>query len=231
MKPAVLVVDDDSKTTATVAMYLRSHGFEPLVAHDGETALQMALSSQPSLVVLDVMLPQMNGLAVCAELRRCTEAAIILLTARSLEDDKLRGLESGADDYVTKPFSPRELMARIKAVLRRTKPAFGRAVSTLEFEGLTIDLGARTVVAGGRPLTLTPTEFKLLACLARSPGVAFSRTELVERALGWDYEGMERTVDVHVMNLRKKLSSADSSRPSITTVFGFGYKFEGELIR
>lgn len=224
----ILVVEDDRKTAATIVMYLDDNGFATAIARDGPSALQYCREHSPDLVLLDLMLPGLDGFSVCESLQRAGEAAVILLTARAGEDDKLRALDMGADDYITKPFSPRELVARIRAVLRRTKPTFGSRKGVLHFEGIAIDLAARTVDVEGRDLTLTRTEFDILACLARAPQVVFSRAELVERALGWEYDGMERTVDVHVMNLRKKLASR-SARQFVTTVFGVGYKFQGSI--
>jgi DNA-binding response OmpR family regulator len=230
----ILVVEDDPKTSALVRLYLESAGYEVAVAADGRRGLAAARERPPDLVVLDVMLPGIDGLAVCRALRTESEVPVILLTARTTEEDKLRGLDLGADDYVTKPFSPRELVARVRAVLRRAtlrEPAGGLA--ELRFQGLVLDLAGRAVEAAGRPVALTPSELRLLETLARAPGRTFSRTELVERAFGWEYEGMERTVDVHVKNLRRKLGPrpGDGTRgeaPWIETVWGLGYRFAGE---
>lgn len=216
----ILVVEDETKTSSTIALYLRNEGHEVTVAADGETGLALARSDAPDLVILDLMLPRLDGRAVCRALRESgSDAGIIMLTARSTEDDKLAGLDLGADDYVTKPFSPRELMARVRAVLRRT-------AETIEplFElggGAVIDRDRREVRVGGEPLRLTPTEYRILDVLARKPERTFTRQELVDRALGGDFAGLDRTVDVHVMNLRRKLGEAGKS---IATVFGVGYK-------
>jgi DNA-binding response OmpR family regulator len=231
---SILVVEDDRKTSAAVKLYLENAGFAVAVAFDGRQALATARTLRPDLVVLDLMLPEVDGFEVCRTLQAESAAAVILLTARTLEEDKLRGLDLGADDYVTKPFSPRELVARVRAVLRRTaarapgEPA-GEAPAPLLFRGLTVDVGRQQVTAGGRPVALTRNELLLLAAMARAPGRAFTRSELVERAFGWDYAGMERTVDVHVKNLRRKLGArtADGA-PWIETVFGVGYRFAGE---
>jgi DNA-binding response OmpR family regulator len=236
MQPAgrsILVVEDDRKTSAAVKLYLENAGFAVTVAFDGRQALDAARSLRPDLVVLDLMLPQVDGLEVCRTLQAESAAAVILLTARTLEEDKLRGLDLGADDYVTKPFSPRELVARVRAVLRRTAPQGDRGHETpaaLLFRGgLAVDAARQQVTAGSQPVALTRSELRLLETLARSPGRAFTRAELVERAFGWDYEGMERTVDAHIKNLRRKLGARTAGgEPWIETVFGIGYRFAGE---
>ncbi|HEV2847223.1 MAG TPA: response regulator transcription factor [Thermoanaerobaculia bacterium] len=221
----VLVVEDDRKTSSLVKLYLENAGFEVAVAFDGGQALAAARARRPDLVVLDVMIPTLDGFEVCRTLRGESDVPVILLTARTTEPDKLRGLDFGADDYVTKPFSPRELVARVRAVLRRAAPREREeAAGELRFQGLALDLGRREVRVGGAPVALTPNEFRMLEVLARAPGRAFSRAELVERAFGWDYEGMERTVDAHVKNLRRKLGPGSW----IETVFGVGYRFAGE---
>lgn len=233
--PTILVVDDDRKTAAAVRLYLESAGFEVVVAHDGREALEAARGRRPDLLVLDVMLPRVDGLEVCRTLRAESDVPVILLTARTTEEDKLVGLDLGADDYVTKPFSPRELVARVKAVLRRAAPRSSRERGTegepaeLRFARLVVDLAGHTVAVRGEAVAVTPNELRLLAVLARAPGRAFSRTELVEKAFGWDYEGMERTVDAHVMNLRRKIDPRGPEGGSwIETVYGVGYRFAGE---
>jgi DNA-binding response OmpR family regulator len=237
MQPAghsILVVEDDPKTSSLVRLYLENAGYEVAVAAGGRQALAAARGRRPDLVVLDVMLPEIDGLAVCRALRAESEVPVILLTARTMEEDKLRGLELGADDYVTKPFSPRELVARVRAVLRRAAREPSGGPAELRFQGLVLDLARRAVEAAGRPVALTPSELRLLEALARAPGRTFSRAELVERAFGWEYEGMERTVDVHVKNLRRKLGPRPGGKtpgeeePWIETVWGIGYRFAGE---
>jgi two-component system alkaline phosphatase synthesis response regulator PhoP len=230
---SILVVEDDRKTSAAVKLYLENAGFEVAVAFDGRQALAAARSLRPDLVVLDLMLPEVDGFEVCRALQAETAPAVILLTARTLETDKLRGLDLGADDYVTKPFSPRELVARVRAVLRRTarrdSPPAGDCPAELRFYGLVLDPARHQLTVRGQPVELTRSELRLLQTLALSPGRAFTRGELVERAFGWDYEGMERTVDAHVKNLRRKLGSRnDTGDPWIETVFGIGYRFAGE---
>ena len=218
MRRRILLVEDDPKTREMVALYLQREGHEVVTADDGVRALEAAREHEPHLVVLDLMLPRMDGLAVCRALRESPSGpAIIMVTARSTEDDKLTGLDLGADDYVTKPFSPRELMARVRAVLRRASDD-----DVVEAAGITVDRVRREVRVRDGEVTITPTEYRLLDALVRAPGRTFTRQELVERAFGEDYDGLDRTVDVHVMNLRKKLGEAGKV---IVTVFGVGYRF------
>jgi DNA-binding response OmpR family regulator len=218
MRRRILLVEDDPKTRATVALYLEREGYDVSTAEDGVRALELAREREPHLVVLDLMLPRLDGMAVCRSLRASSSGtAIIMVTARSTEDDKLAGLDLGADDYVTKPFSPRELMARVRAVLRRASED-----DVVDAGGISIDRGQREVRAAGEVVPLTPTEYRLLDALVRASGRTFTRQELVERVFGDEFEGLERTVDVHVMNLRRKLGDAGKA---IVTVFGVGYKF------
>lgn len=217
MRRRILLVEDDPKTRSMVALYLQREGYDVESAEDGVRALELVREKEPHLVILDLMLPRMNGLEVCRALREAGGPAIIMVTARSTEEDKLTGLDLGADDYVTKPFSPRELMARVRAVLRRASEE-----DVIELAGITIDRSHREIRIGAETISVTPTEYRLLDALARSAGRTFTRQELVERALGSEYEGLDRTVDVHVMNLRKKLGDAGKA---IQTVFGVGYKF------
>lgn len=212
----VLLVEDDPKMRSTIALYLEREGYEVATAEDGVKALDVAREREPHLVVLDLMLPRLDGLEVCRRLRETSDTAIIMVTARSTEEDKLTGLDLGADDYVTKPFSPRELMARIRAVLRRATEEDVVAAGPI-----TVDRARREVRIDDAAVIITPTEFRLLEVLVRAAGRTFTRQELVERALGEEYEGLDRTVDVHVMNLRKKLGDAGKA---IVTVFGVGYK-------
>lgn len=221
----ILVVDDDVKTVASIKLYLEHQGYEVIDASDGRQALSEAKTQKPDLIVLDLMLPEISGIEVCRRLRAESAVPIIMLTSRATEEDKLRGLDLGADDYITKPFSPRELVARIRAVLRRS---IADAASTVEVDNLVIDLERHEVLLDGQPVTLTPTEFKLLETLARSPGRTFTRQQLLERAFGWDYDGFDRTVDAHIMNLRKKLDLNNRKTSLIATVFGVGYKLSGD---
>ncbi len=220
----ILVVDDEKKVVDLVTLYLKREGYQVLAAYDGLQAMELIHQEQPDLIILDLMLPGMDGLTLCRTLRaEGNKVPIIMLTARTLEDDKLVGLDLGADDYVCKPFSPRELMARLRAVRRRT----GEAEEAKEVRrgALVVDLVRHEVRVRGEPACLTPTEFRLLKALARQPGRAFSRQELLDAAFGFDYDGLERTVDVHIMNLRRKIEP-DPARPTyIRTVQGVGYKF------
>jgi DNA-binding response OmpR family regulator len=216
MRKRVLLVEDDPKMRSTIALYLEREGYDVATADDGVQALEVAREREPHLVVLDLMLPRLDGLEVCRRLRATSDTAIVMVTARSTEEDKLTGLDLGADDYVTKPFSPRELMARIRAVLRRATEE-----DVVAAGAITVDRATREVRVADAPVTITPTEFRLLEVLVRAAGRTFTRQELVERALGEEYEGLDRTVDVHVMNLRKKLGDAGKA---IVTVFGVGYK-------
>jgi len=225
---AILVVDDDRKIVELVALYLRKEGFRVLQAYDGASAIELARAERPALAILDLMLPGVNGLVVCKTIQREQRVPVIMLTARSTEEDRLRGLDLGADDYVVKPFSPRELVSRVRAVLRRTLPApeAGNGQATLDLDPLHIDVQGHTARVGDRPVELTPTEFRLLLALARAPGAVFSRQQLIDRVFDQDFEGYERNIDVHVMNLRRKLNLPPTAPLAIKTVYGVGYKFE-----
>jgi two-component system alkaline phosphatase synthesis response regulator PhoP len=221
----VLVIDDDVKTVDLVKLYLTRDGYQVLTAYDGIEALRLARESHPDLVVLDLMLPDIDGLEVCRVLRHESDVPIIMLTARSTDQDKLTGLGLGADDYVTKPFSLKELAARVRAVLRRLPGE--RGPEEIRSGELSMDFTKHEAWFAGRPLNLTSVEFKLLGVLAREPGRVFSRTSLIEEALGYDFEGFDRTIDVHILNLRRKLE-LDTSHPKyLKTVYGVGYKFVG----
>ena len=225
-KSKILVVDDDRKIVELVRLYLEKDGYRVSAAYDGLQALELARQTRPDLIVLDLMLPGMDGLDVCRVLRgEGNRVPIIMLTAKITEEDKLIGLDLGADDYLTKPFSPRELLARTRAVLRRVGEEEYEGPSEVRFDDLLVDFVRHEVQVRGEPVHLTPTEFKLLEVLIREPGRAFSRLELLDRVFGYDFEGFERTVDVHVMNLRKKIEPDPSNPTYIKTVYGMGYKF------
>jgi len=219
----VLVVDDDVKTVELVKLYLNRDGYRVLAAYDGVEALRLARENRPDLIVLDLMLPGMDGLEVCRILRDESDVPIIMLTARTTDEDKLTGLGIGADDYVTKPFSPRELAARVRAVLRRLPGERGPA--KIKRGELALDFLKQEASVAGMPLNLTPVEFKLLGVLIKEPGRVFSRAALVEKALGSDYKGFDRTIDVHILNLRRKLEPDPSHPRYLKTVYGAGYKF------
>jgi two-component system alkaline phosphatase synthesis response regulator PhoP len=234
MAQRILIVEDEQDIVAVVKGYLERAGYEVVTAHDGQTGLFVARQEKPDLIILDLMLPEIDGLDVCRAVRRdrdpvVADTPIIMLTARVEEADKLVGLELGADDYVTKPFSPRELVARVRTVLRRLDRAEHTAEARPIHAGdLTLDPVRREVRLGDELLDLTPTEFDLLHTLMVNPGRPFSRMELLERVQGEAYAGYERTIDVHIKNLRKKLNE-DSRDPNyIKTVLGVGYKFAAE---
>jgi DNA-binding response OmpR family regulator len=223
MQALILVVDDEPKIVRLARDYLEKDGFGVLSAGDGPTALAMARSERPDLIVLDVMLPGMDGWEVCRRLRRETEVPIIMLTARSEESDQIVGLELGADDYVTKPFSPRALVARVRAVLRRSQGQV-QAPAVLRLGGLEIDLPGRQASLDGQPLQLTPNEFKLLALLARHSGQTLTREQLLDELHGAAYPSFDRSIDSHIKNLRRKLLSGPDQPVNIETVYGIGYR-------
>ena len=225
----VLVVDDERTLVDLISTYLSREGFTVVGAYDGPSAVELARTQRPDVIVLDLMLPGMDGLEVCRQLRQFSDAYVLMLTARSDEVDRIVGLTVGADDYVTKPFSPRELVARVHALLRRprTSPAATPAGvgPVLRFGELTIDAGAHEVTLGGEVIALTPHEFELLAALAARPGQVFTRDQLLERVWGGDFYGDEHVVDVHVSNLRRKLDGGATRPRYVETVRGVGYRF------
>jgi len=221
----VLVVDDDVKTVELVRLYLDRDGYQVLTAYDGVEALRLARESYPDLIVLDLMLPDIDGLEVCRTLRHESDVPIIMLTARTTDQDKLTGLDLGADDYVTKPFSPKELAARVRAVLRRLPGEHGP--EEIKSGELSMNFTQHEAWLAGRPLNLTSVEFKLLGVLAKEPGRVFSRASLIEEALGYNFEGFDRTIDVHILNIRRRLEPDPSHPRYIKTVYGVGYKFVG----
>ena len=223
-KSKILVVDDDQRIVKLVQLYLEKDGYRVLVAHDGLEALRLARQRRPDLVVLDLLLPDLDGLDVCRILRAESKVPIIMLTAKTTEEDRLTGLDVGADDYVTKPFSPRELMARVRAVLRRSGEFVIDGVPEIRLGDLVIDRRGHEVRVGDRAVSLTPTEFRLLTALAEQPGRTFTRLELLDRVFGYDFEGFERNVDVHVKNLRKKIEPDPKHPAFLETVYGVGYK-------
>ena len=222
----VLVVDDDAKTVELVKLYLKRDGYRVLTAYDGIEALCLARESRPDLIVLDLMLPGMDGLKVCRTIRDESDVPIIMLTAKTTEDDRLTGLDIGADDYVTKPFSPRELAARVRVVLRRIpEETLMRGPEEIQHGELIINFRKHKAYLGAKPLNLTTTEFKLLGILAREPERVFSRAKLIEKAVGYEFDGFDRTIDVHIHNLRRKMEPTPSHPRYIKTIYGTGYKF------
>ena len=227
MKATILVVDDEAPVRETVRAYLEKEGYRVYTAADGAAALQSIRAFKPDLVVLDIMLPQMDGLEVLRRMRQESNAWVIMLTARAEEMDKVLGLKMGADDYLTKPFSPRELVARVEAMLRRSGQSGQMAADVLVFDGLRIDADARKVWVQEHVVNLTPIEFDLLLALARHHGKVLSREQLIEQVWGYDYYGDDRVVDVHIGRLRKKLDEAAAGMGKrIATVRGVGYRFE-----
>jgi two-component system alkaline phosphatase synthesis response regulator PhoP len=228
MNELILVVDDEPKIVKQARDYLENGRFRVVSAGDGTTALAVARHERPDLIVLDLNLPGLDGLDVCRALRRESDVPIIMLTARVDETDRLIGLELGADDYITKPFSPRELVARVRAVLRRVQggvhtPGLVRAVD------LEIDLHGHRVTRAGEPVRLTRTEFNLLATLAQHPGQTFTRAQLLDRLHGVAYDGFDRSVDAHIKNLRRKLEPDPVEPRYVLTIYGVGYKFTDEV--
>ncbi|GAB4421065.1 MAG: response regulator transcription factor [Anaerolineae bacterium] len=223
----ILVVDDESKILQLARDYLQYAGFTVLTAGAGKTALAVVRTEKPNLIVLDLGLPDMDGLDVTRALRKESNVPIIMLTARGEESDKLVGLELGADDYLTKPFSPKELVARVRAVLRRaeTTPA---AEELIRLGEITLDVPRMRVTLGEQPIELTPTEFELLAALARQPGRIFTRSQLLDAVHGVAFESYERAIDAHIKNIRRKLEPDPREPRYVLTVYGVGYKFADE---
>ena len=228
MNETILVVDDEPKIVRLARDYLEHSGYRVVTAGDGKAALDTLRQSRPDLVVLDLNLPGIDGLEVCRRIRSDSDVPIIMLTARVEETDRLIGLEIGADDYITKPFSPRELVARTRAVLRRTGGE-SRQRDIIRVDELEIDLAGHRVSRAGEPVHLTPIEFNILTTLAQQPGQTFSRGQLLDRLHGVTYDSYDRSVDSHVKNLRRKLESDPSEPVYILTVYGVGYRFSDEV--
>ncbi len=223
----VLIVDDELKITRLLRDYLQQAGFRVVTATDGPTALTEARSERPDMIVLDLGLPGIDGLDVTRTLRKTSDVPIIILTARAEESDRIVGLELGADDYLVKPFSPRELVARVRAVLRRVDASVSNP-SLVRTGDLEIDTNKRTVTVAGRPIELTPTEFELLLHLARSPGRVYTRSQLLDALHGVAFESYERAIDAHVKNLRRKIEPDPRQPRYLLTVYGVGYKYADE---
>ena len=222
----ILVVDDEPKITQLVRDYLERAGFSVLIAFDGSKALSVAKTEKPDMIVLDLGLPRLDGLDFTREFRKVSNAPIIMLTARAEESDKLIGLELGADDYVTKPFSPKELVTRVRVVFRRIENALSANAEMIRVADLTLDVPRLRVTAENRELEeLTPTEFDVLATLARQPGRVFTRAQLLDAIHGVAFESYERAIDAHIKNVRRKIEVKASEPRYILTVYGVGYKF------
>ena len=227
MASTVLIVEDDKNTANLVGLYLKRDGHKVAHASDGLSGLKFAREAHPDLVVLDLMLPRLDGMEITRALREVSSVPIVMLTARVDESDRLKGLDLGADDYVTKPFSPRELAARVRAVLRRTnREADGNGPVRMEYGEIKIDRRRREVTVGANPVTLTPTEFRLLELFIREPGRVFTRDQIIDKVFGYDFDGFDRTVDAHVSNFRRKVHTASAEkRKYVHTVYGVGYRF------
>jgi DNA-binding response OmpR family regulator len=225
----ILVVEDEAKIVDALRAYLGSAGYEVCAALDGESGLALFRETSPDLVVLDLMLPKISGERLCMEIRRSSRVPIVMLTARGGEDDKISGFAIGADDYVTKPFSPRELKARIESILRRSREGASPLFKTMSWNDgdLEIDVEARALRKRGEPVQVTPNEFKILSALVRCPNKTWTRDELIDSALGIDFDGYERTIDSHIKNLRGKIEDDTANPTYILTVRGVGYKFGG----
>lgn len=228
MTAPILIVEDDANTAKLIRTYLEREGFATVIAHDGRQALELAARQQPLFVVLDLMLPEIDGWEVCRRLRATSNVPILMLTARQEEIDRIMGLSLGADDYVVKPFSPRELVARVKAILRRARPGNGSDAEVLRAAGLVLDPAKHKVTLDDRPLTLTSAEYKLLQALMAAPGRVFSRDELLERFYRHGESVVDRVIDVHVGKLRQKIEPDPANPRYILTVRGYGYKFTDE---
>lgn len=224
---SVLLVDDDPKITKLLRSYFEKENFTVLTALDGTTALQLYHDKKPDILVLDLMLPGVSGLEVCRQIRKENETPILMLTARDEETDRLIGLELGADDYVSKPFSPREVVARVKAILRRSRKT-SEKTEPFKIGKFIVDTAGYMVSADGVTFDLTPTEYKIFELLAAHPGQVFTRFQLVEQIQGVAFEGYERTIDAHVKNLRRKIDENPKNPQIIQTVYGVGYKFSGD---
>jgi DNA-binding response OmpR family regulator len=218
-----VIIEDDAVVAHTLKMYLEHAGYEPVVARDGINGFDLASGKDVGLVILDLMIPGISGHEVCKRLRQKSTVPIMMLTARASEDDRVTGLDLGADDYVTKPFHPREVVARVHALLRRVSPQRLAPPPPIVMGDLEINSWGRTVSLRGQSIALTPTEFRLLDVLARSPGRVFTREELLARAFGPDFDGIDRTIDVHITNLRRKIEK-NGDQQYIITVHGVGYR-------
>jgi len=230
MSQYILVVDDDKQIARLIRSYLEQAGYKVMVAYDGDEALRFVRDEKPALIVLDLMLPGKDGWEVTRIIRNDPELAsipIIMLTARVEDTDKIVGLELGADDYITKPFNPREVVARVRAVLRRSTGAIA-PINVLQVGDIRLNVDQHTVTVKGQAVELTPTEFELLKLLMKHPDRAFTRMDMIDQALGYSYEGMERTIDSHIKNLRKKLQAPKGRPGYIETVYGVGYRLVGE---
>lgn len=229
MEQTVLIVEDDPHASEIINLYLKNEGFAVLAAYDGVDGLRKARESKPAVIVLDLMLPKLNGIELCKTIRKESNVPIVMLTAMVEEEDRLAGLNLGADDYITKPFSPKELVARIKAVLRRTvRDNSANEPQELTFRDIALSYVQRSVRVGKELVPLTPTEFRILALLMREPSRVFSRDHIIDQVFGYDFGGFDRSVDTHVSNLRRKLESSGAKSGLIKSVYGVGYKLNND---
>jgi len=224
--PHILIVEDEEKIATLLKDYLEKSGYRASILGRGDSVMPFLKQHAPDLILLDIMLPGMDGMDVCREIRKFSGVPIIMVTARVEEIDRIIGLEIGADDYICKPFSPREVIARVKAVLRRLNPV--RNEKTITAGGIELNEETRQVTAGGKDLNLTPNEFRLLKIMMTHPNRVFSRNELVNQVQGYDYEGYDRTIDSHIKNLRKKLACVLPDSEVIGSIYGEGYKFNAD---
>lgn len=223
----VLIADDEPQIREILSIYFKKEGFKVIEAADGAEALVQVQAGKPDIILLDIMMPVLDGLEVCKQVRKISDVPIIMLTAKDSDDDRILGLEIGADDYISKPFNTREVVARVKAVLRRTNASLNtQNKQVLEYPDLMINLSEYRVVAFGREIIFTAKEMELLWCLASNPGIVFSRNQLLEKIWGYTYYGDTRTVDTHIKRVRHKLAIPPDSTWDIMTVWGVGYKFE-----
>lgn len=229
MPERILIIDDEQNILNVVGDYLRNTSFEVYTADRGRKALEMFSEIEPDFIILDLNLPDISGEEICREIRKISDVPILMLTAKISEDDKVKGLNLGADDYLTKPFSPRELVGRVNAILRRTRNKGSMSeIYTFRDGDLILDNGMRLVYKKGAEVYLTPNEYKILHTLVQYPGQVFTRARIVNSAFGFDFEGYERTIDTHIKNLRQKIEDDMKSPTYILTVYGVGYKFSGE---
>lgn len=227
----IIVVEDDKKIARIVKVYLENEGFKVITTEKGGDAIKIAMHEPPLLVILDLMLPDKSGEEVCQELKEIGDFPIIMLTAKSSEEERIAGFALGADDYIVKPFSPRELVARVKAVLKRAQKKIdtSKQIKSFNDKSLVIDIANYEVRKDGKTVMITPTEFKIILLLTGSPGRVFTRGEIVESALGYQFEGYERSIDAHIKNIRQKIEDDPKNPIFIQTVYGIGYKFTGKL--